>query len=306
MDIPETQPASGEVVVAVSAAALNFFDTLITQGKYQHKPTPPFSPGGEICGRIAALGEGVTGFAPGQRVMAYVKYDGCREAVAVNAADLIPVPDAVSDEQAAGLTITYGTALHGYIDRAKLAPGETVAVLGASGGAGLAAVEIAKLMGARVIAVASAAKLDICREHGADETVDYETADLKETLKALTGGRGADVVYDCVGGPHAEAALRATAWEGRYLVVGFAGGGIPSIPLNLLLLKGCAMLGVFFGEFVARRPDRHRANMEQALGWVADGRLKPHIHTVMPLEETSAALRMLEARAVTGKLIIRP
>lgn len=305
-DVAEPAPGAGEVAVRVSAVALNFFDTLIIQGKYQHRPAPPFSPGGEIAGVVSALGAGVTGFAVGQRVMAYVKFNGCRESSIANASDLIPIPDGVSDEVAAALTITYGTALHGLGDRAKLAAGETVAVLGASGGAGLAAVEVAKLMGARVIAAASSPeKLAICRAHGADEVVDYETQDLKDTLKALTAGRGVDVVYDCVGGPHAEAALRACAWEGRYLVVGFAGGGIPSIPLNLLLLKGCAMLGVFFGEFVARHPERHRANIERALGWVASGALKPHIHGVMPLERTAEALTLLAERKVTGKLIIR-
>ncbi|MDZ4790969.1 MAG: NADPH:quinone oxidoreductase family protein [Hyphomicrobiales bacterium] len=299
-------PGPGEVAVCVSAVALNFFDTLVVQGKYQHRPTPPFSPGGEIAGVVSALGAGVTEFVVGQRVMAYVKFNGCREVSIANASDLISIPDGVTDEVAAGLTITYGTALHGLGDRAKLAAGEMVAVLGASGGAGLAAVEVAKLMGARVIAAASSPeKLAICRAHGADEVVDYETQDLKDTLKALTAGRGVDVVYDCVGGPHAEAALRAMAWEGRYLVVGFAGGGIPSIPLNLLLLKGCALLGVFFGEFAARHPERYRANMERALSWVASGALKPHIHDVMPLEKTAEALTLLAERKVTGKLIIR-
>ncbi len=306
-DVAEPAPGEGEVAIRISAVALNFFDTLIVKGKYQHRPVAPFSPGGEVAGVISASGAGVEGFSIGQRVMAYVKYNGCRETAIAKVGDLIPLPDAVNDETAAGLTITYGTAMHGLTDRAELAPGETVAVLGASGGAGLAAVEVAKLLGAHVIAVASSPeKLAICAAHGADDLLDYETQNLKDALRALTAGRGVDVIYDCVGGPHAEPALRAMAWEGRFLVVGFAGGGIPSIPLNLLLLKGCAMLGVFFGEFAARRPERHRANMERVLTWVVSGALTPHIHAVMGLDDTSKALKMLADRKVTGKIIIRP
>ncbi|MDX2265010.1 MAG: NADPH:quinone oxidoreductase family protein [Hyphomicrobiales bacterium] len=305
-DIAPPLAGPGEVVLSVRAVALNFFDTLITRGKYQEKPTAPFSPGGEVAGVVAALGDGVTGLAVGQRVMAYVRHGGCREALAVSAEAAIPIPDGVSDEAAACLSITYGTAIHALSDRAALKPGETVAVLGASSGAGLAAIEVAKLMGARVIAAASSPeRLAACRAHGADEAIDYEAEDLKAALKALTGGRGADVIYDCVGGKHAEPALRACAWEGRYLVVGFA-AGVPNPPFNLLLLKGCAALGVFFGEFVARAPLRHRANMALALGWVESGALRPHIHSVMPLEDAATAIGMLEDRAVSGKIVLKP
>lgn len=306
-DIPEPAPGPGEAAIRVSAAALNFFDALVIRGKYQFKPALPFSPGGEVAGRILHIGPGAEGFTIGQRVMARVQWNGCREVTLAKASEIVPLPDAVADENAAGLTITYGTAIHGLKDRAMLRPGETVAVLGAAGGAGLAAVEIAKLMGARVIAVASSPeKLQLCREHGADELFDYAANDLKEGLKTLTGGRGVDVVYDCVGGPYAEPALRATAWEGRYLVIGFAAGDIPKIPLNLTLLKGCSIMGVFFGRFAELQPEKHRANMEQALNWCAAGKLQPHIHTIFPLAKTADALKLIEARKVSGKIIIRP
>ncbi len=306
-NIPEPIPGPGEVTIRVSAAALNFFDTLVIRGKYQFRPDLPFSPGGEVAGRILQLGPGVEDFAEGQRVMARLQWNGCREVALAKATDIIPLPDAVADASAAGLTITYGTAMHGLKDRAALRSGETVAVLGASGGAGLAAVEIAKLMGARVIAAASSSeKLELCRKHGADELFDYAANDLKEGLKALTGGRGADVIYDCVGGPYAEAALRATAWAGRYLVIGFAGGDIPKIPLNLTLLKGCSIIGVFFGRFAELYPERHRANMEEVLRWCAEGKLTPYIHAIFPLEETASALRLIDERKASGKIIIKP
>jgi NADPH2:quinone reductase len=306
-DIPEPVPGAGEVAIRVHAAALNFFDTLLTRGKYQNKPDFPFSPGGEVAGTVLATGAGVTGLSAGQRVLAYTGVNGCREIAVASAAEVLPVPDGVSDEAAAGLTITYGTAIHGLADRAGLRAGETVAVLGASGGAGLAAIEIAKLMGARVIAAASSAeKLAVCTAHGADEVIDYAAEDLKERLRALTGGNGADVIYDCVGGPYAEPALRSTAWEGRYLVVGFAAGEIPRIPLNLVLLKGAALVGVSFGRFSKMAPERKRAHIAQVLGWCAEGRLKPHIHSIVPLEGVAAALELLEARKTVGKIIVRP
>ena len=253
-DIAPPKAGPGQAVIAVKAAALNFFDTLITRGKYQVKPELPFSPSGEVAGLVESLGLGVEGFAVGDRVMACVGYGGAREKVAVAADALVPIPGGVSDEIAAGVSVTYGTAIHGLKDRAQLKPGETVAVLGAAGGAGLAAVEIAKLMGARVIAVASSEeKLAVCRAHGADEAVNYGADDLKAGLRALTGEAGVDVVYDCVGGPSSEAALRALGWHGRLLVVGFASGEIPKIPLNLLLLKGVAAIGVSWGEAVEAR-----------------------------------------------------
>jgi NADPH2:quinone reductase len=267
----------------------------------------PFSPGAEIAGTIEGLGAQVSGFALGQRVLAYVGGNGCREKVVTKAKNAVPIPDGVSDEIAAGVPITYGTALHGFKDRAALKPGETVAVLGAAGGAGLAAVEIAKLMGARVIAVASSDdKLALARDHGADEGINYETENLKTRLKQLTAMKGVDVLYDVVGGDAAEPSLRAMAWEGRYLVLGFASGTIPRIPLNLVMLKGCAIMGVFWTSFVEREPERHRANMIQLLDWCKEGAISPHIHASFALVETATALSLIEGRQVTGKVIINP
>lgn len=305
-DIPTAEPGPGEVAVAVRVAALNFFDTLITRGKYQQKPDLPFSPAGEIAGVVARVGPGVSRLAVGDRVTAYLGWGGAREEVIVCSEAVIPIPDSVSDEAAAGVSITYGTAIHGLKDRGALQPGETVAVLGAAGGAGLAAIEVAKVLGARVIAVASSAeKLAICRDHGADEVIDYAKEDLKQALRDRTGGEGVDVVYDCVGGDAAEPSLRALKWNGRFLVVGFASGTIPKLPLNLLLVKGVAALGVFWGEAVKRDPAAHRANMETVLQAVAEGRLKPRIHAAYPLEKIVEAIGVLERREATGKVVVR-
>ncbi|MDX2258684.1 MAG: NADPH:quinone oxidoreductase family protein [Hyphomicrobiaceae bacterium] len=302
---PAVQP--GEVIIAVRAAALNFFDTLVTRGRYQFKPELPFSPSGEVAGTISAVGPGVTGLSEGELAVAYLGWGGAREFVAVDAGRVVTIPAGVDVATAAGISITYGTALHGLRDRAGVRPGETVAVLGASGGAGLAAVEIAKLMGARVIAAASGPdKLAICRTAGADELVDYGTADLKSALRDLTGGRGVDVVYDCVGGPYCEPAVRATAWAGRYLVVGFAAGDIPKLPLNLLLLKGCAAIGVFWSEAVRRDPLQHRANVAQLLAWIAEGRLAPRIEATYPFARAAEALTVLDERRATGKIVLVP
>lgn len=305
-DLATAAPGPGEVVVRVRAAALNFFDTLLIRGKYQFRPEPPFSPGAEFAGTVSAVGEGVELFEPGDRVMGYIRWGAVREEVLATEKDLVALPDGVGFEQAAGLSVTYGTTLHAFKDRAGLRPGETVAVLGASGGVGLAAVELAKTMGARVIACASSAeKLALARAHGADDLVNYGEEDLKLRLKALTDGRGVDVVYDPVGGTYAEAALRATGWRGRYLVIGFAAGEIPKLPLNLVMLKGCDVLGVFWGEALVREPEAHRQNMEQLLGWVLDGQITLHVHGVFPLEETPQALRELADRKAQGKVIIR-
>ncbi len=306
-DIPEPEPDAGEALIRVRACALNFFDTLIIRGKYQWKPEPPFSPGGEVAGVIERLGPGVRGLEAGQRVMAHLRWNGCREKVVARAGTVAPVPDSVSDEVASGLSITYGTAMHGLKDRGRVAAGETVAVLGASGGAGLAAVEIAKALGARVIALASSPeKLDVCRRHGADTLIDYSAGDLRDLLKEATGGRGVDVVYDCVGGAQSERALRALAWDGRFLVVGFASGEIPAIPLNLPLLKGCAIVGVMFGRFAEAFPDAHRKNMLDVLRWCTEGWLKPHVGHVFALADTADALRMIDARKAVGKIVVRP
>lgn len=307
-DVADPSAGPGQVVIGVKAVALNFFDTLITAGKYQTKPALPFSPGGEIAGVIEAVGAGVNGFSAGQRVMAYVGYGGAAEQVAVDAGLVIPLPDGVGFDVASGLAITYGTAVHGLKDRGGLKAGETVAVLGAAGGAGLAAVEIAKALGARVIAAASSGeKLAVCRQHGADELVnssDLQGPHFKDTLKRLTGERGVDVVYDCVGGALAEPAIRALAWGGRFLVIGFASGQIPSLPLNLLLVKGASAVGVFWGEFVRRDPAGFRADMVSVLQAVTAGQLRPHIHAVLPFTEVKTALAMLEQRQATGKTVL--
>lgn len=304
-EIADPVPGPDEVVVRVRAAALNFLDTLITRGKYQFKPDLPFSPAAEIAGVVEAVGANVRDLKAGQRVCGYIAWGGAREKVAVPAKLMIPIPEGVSDAAAAGISVTYGTAMHGLKDRGGLKAGESVAVLGASGGAGLAAVEIAKLMGARVIAVASSAeKLAICREHGADELLNYATSDLKTGLRELTGGKGVDVVYDCVGGDYSEAALRSIAWGGRLLVIGFAAGAIPKIPLNLFLLKNAAAVGVFWGEMIMREPEQHRANMIEVLDWCAKGRLKPHVHATYPLTRIGEAITALDKRQVTGKLIV--
>ncbi|MGD9668675.1 MAG: NADPH:quinone oxidoreductase family protein [Hyphomicrobiaceae bacterium] len=304
-EIPAPHAAPGEVIVRVHAAALNFFDTLITRGKYQHKPGLPFSPSGEIAGVVDAVGAGVTTVGLGMRVACYMGWGGARELVAVPASSCVPIPDGVDDVVASGIAITYGTAIHGLRDRAHLKPGETVAVLGASGGAGLAAVEIAKLMGARVIAVASSPeKLAVAKAHGADDLIDYAAGDLKVALKEATGSKGVDVVYDCVGGPHVEPALRAISWQGRYLVVGFAAGDIPKLALNLVLLKGCDVVGVFWGESVKRDPVGHRANMTDVLAWIAEGRLKPRIHGTYPLTAIAAAIGILDHREAVGKVVL--
>jgi NADPH2:quinone reductase len=306
-EVAEPAAGPGDVVIRVTAVGLNFFDTLLLRNQYQVSPPLPFSPGAEIAGTIESFGADVTGFELGQRVMAYIGGNGCREKVVTKAKNVVPIPDGVSDEVAAGITITYGTAIHGLKDRANLQPGETLAVLGAAGGAGLAAIEIAKLMGARVVAVASSGdKLAFARDHGADEGINYETEDLKTRLKQLTAPKGVDVLYDPVGGAYAEPSLRAMAWDGRYLVLGFASGTIPKIPLNLVMLKGCAILGVFWTAFVERYPEKHRANMVELLDWCRQGLISPHIHASYALVETATALSLIEGRKVTGKVIVNP
>jgi len=306
-EVAPPAPGPGEAVVAIEAVALNFFDTLIIENRYQLKPPLPFSPGAEFAGRVTAVGEGVRGLEPGAAVMGYSAFGAARQQIAVAAEKLVPVPDGLDMKLAAGLTVAYGTSYHALCDRAQLKPGETVLVLGGAGGTGQSAIEIARELGARVIAAASSAdKLAFCRELGAAETIDYSREDLKERAKALTGGKGVDVVYDPVGGPLAEQALRATGWEGRFLVIGFASGEIPKIPLNLPLLKGSEIVGVHWNAFVERAPERHRANMETLIGWCAQGRIAPRIHEVFPLAETGAAIAELAARRVKGKVIVVP
>jgi NADPH2:quinone reductase len=306
-DIADPQAAPGEAVVRIEAAALNFFDTLIIAGKYQYKPAMPFSPAAEFAGRVESLGDGVTSFRVGDRVLGYGTHGAARQRIAIKAERLVKIPDSVAFDRAAGLCVTYGTTLYALKDRAKLKSDETLAVLGASGGVGLAAIELGKIMGARVIACASSAeKIAFAKQHGADEGIDYASEDLKDALRRLTDGRGADVIYDPVGGAYSEAALRSIAWEGRFLVIGFAAGDIPRLPLNLVLLKSADVRGVFWGSWIERDPAGHRANTEQLLAWLAEGKLSSHVHAVYPLTEAPAALKALAERKVMGKVILRP
>jgi NADPH:quinone reductase len=305
-DVPDPIAGDGQAVVRVAAAALNFFDTLIIAGKYQTKPSFPFSPAAEFAGVVESVGAGVSTLAPGDRVVGFMGYGAARERVSVDAVRLTKLPAGVDLERAAGLIVTYATTYYALKDRAGLKVGETLAVLGASGGTGLAAVELGKLMGAGVIACASSDdKLAFAREHGADEVINYARDDLKESLRKLTGGKGADVIYDPVGGPFAEQALRSIAWEGRFLVVGFAAGDIPKLPLNLVLLKSCDVRGVFWGAFTERDPAANRANIAELVRWCAAGRLSAHVHAAYPLEKTAEALKLLAERKAMGKVILR-
>ena len=306
-DIADPTAGPGEAVVRVKAAALNFFDTLIITGKYQTKPPMPFSPAAEFAGTVETVGDGVTAVAVGDRVLGYVGYGAARERIAVTAEKLVKMPPTLDFDRAAGVCVTYGTTFYALKDRARLKSRETLAVLGASGGVGVAACELGKVMGARVIACASSEeKLAFAGKHGADDGIDYSKDDLKEALRKLTGGNGADVIYDPVGGAYSEAALRSIAWEGRFLVVGFAAGDIPKLPLNLVLLKSCDVLGVFWGAWIARDPASHRTNTTQLLSWLAEGKLSSHVHATYPLSEAPAALKAIAERKVMGKAILRP
>ena len=305
-DAPDPVPAAGEVVVAVRACALNFPDALIVQGLYQAKPALPFSPGAEFSGVILQVGADVTAYKPGDAVIAFAGHGGLAERCAVDAQRIMPLPSGMSFEQGAAFMLTYGTCIHALKDVAQLQPGETLAVLGAGGGVGLAAVDIAKAMGARVIAAASTkAKLELAQQHGADTLLDYASEDLRQRLMELTDGKGADVVLDPVGGVYAEAALRATAWRGRYLVVGFAAGDIPRIPLNLALLKERQILGVYWGEAVQRNPRQHAANVRQLLQWFVAGSVRPEITEQLGLEHATQALLRLSQREAKGKIVVR-
>ena len=306
-ELPSPRPGAGEVVIDVKAAGVNFPDVLIIQNKYQVKPPLPFAPGAELAGVIKETGAGVTGFAPGDRVIAMVSWGAYAEECVAPAAQLVSMPPGLDFATAAAFTLTYGTSWHALKDRGQLRGGETLLVLGAAGGVGLAAVEIGKALGARVIAAASSAeKLAVCRAHGADETIDYATEDLRARLKQLTVDKGADVVYDPVGGPYTEPAIRSTAWRGRYLIVGFANGEIPRIPLNLMLLKGSSLVGVYWGDWTRREPRAAAEGMKELLGWLAAGKLRPHLSGRYPLARAADALTALGSRKVTGKLVIEP
>ena len=304
-DLPTPEPQAGQVRLAVKAASLNFPDILIVQNKYQFKPALPFVPGSEFAGIVEAVGAGVVNVKVGDRVAAMAGTGGFGTHAIVPAEKLVPLPDGMSFEHGAAFLMTYGTSQHALIDRAALKAGETVLVLGAAGGVGTAAIQIAKAVGARVIAAASTdAKCAVCREIGADATINYSTENIRDALKALTGGKGPDVVYDPVGGDLAEPVYRSIGWRGRYLVVGFAGGGIPALPLNLSLLKGAAIVGVFWGDFVRREPANFARDMQQLGQWYAEGKVRPVMDQVMPLAELHAAYARMGARQVIGKLVL--
>jgi NADPH:quinone reductase len=304
-DVPSPAAGEGQVVLSVKACGVNFPDTLIIQGKYQFKPELPFSPGGEVAGVVKEVGKGVTAVKPGDRVIAFNTWGGFAEEMVVEADRTIPMPDAMDFVPASGFVLTYGTSYHALKDRAQLKAGETLLVLGASGGVGIAAIQLGKMMGARVIAAASTEKkLQVCKENGADELINYADQDLRARVKELTAGKGVDVVYDPVGGPFSELALRDMAWNGRFLVVGFAAGDIPKVPLNLALLKGCAIVGVFWGSFTRKEPEVNRRNNEELMQFFAHGKVKPHIHATYPLEQAAEALNDVMYKRVSGKVVL--
>ena len=304
-EVDEPVAGEGEVLVEVAYAGLNFFDTLIIEGKYQVKAAPPFSPGGEFSGRVVGLGPGTRGFALGDRVMGFCPYGAAAERIAIPASRLARVPDGLALDKAAGLSVAYGTSLHALKQRAEMKPGETLLVLGASGGVGLAAVEIGKAMGARVIAGASSdEKLAFARSYGADETINTATDDLRARLKDLAP-KGVDVVYDPVGGALTEAALRSLAWKGRLMVIGFASGEIPRPPLNIPLLKGCDIRGVYWGEFTAREPEAHRQNLAELMDWAKSGTLSVHIYAKYAVEDFRNAFEAIAKRQTLGKTLLR-
>ncbi len=305
-DLPDLQPQAAQVVIDVKAASVNFPDVLIIENKYQMKPPLPFTPGAEVAGVVRAAGPDAK-LKPGTRVAAFVGHGGFAEQVVADESACVVLPAQADFATAAAFTLAYGTSHHAVVDRAALRAGETMLVLGAAGGVGLAAVEIGKALGARVIAAASSDdKLEVCRQHGADATINYTNEDLRERIKALTDGRGADVIYDPVGGIYTEPAFRSIAWRGRYLIVGFANGEIPKLPLNLALLKGASLVGVFWGDFAKREPQHNAAAFEQMLQWIGEGKLKPFVSKRYALDETPAALKDMAARRVTGKIVIEP
>jgi NADPH:quinone reductase len=305
-EIESPKAEAGQVVITVRASSLNFPDVLLAQGKYQFKPSGAFSPGGELSGVVKEVGSGVTALRPGDAVITAMPWGAWREEVVVDAARVTPIPATVDFERAATLLTTYATSLYALKDRGALRAGEKLVVLGAAGGVGLSAVEIGKVLGARVIAAASSdAKLALCREHGADDVIDYSREDLKARIKALTGD-GADVIVDPVGGSYSEPAIRSLAWGGRHLVIGFAGNDIPAIPLNLVLLKSCQLVGVFWGQFTIREPALNAANIRQLIVWLEQGKIAPHISRRYRFEEAAQALRDMHERKVLGKVILVP
>lgn len=306
-DLPAPVPGPGQAVVAVRAAGVNFPDVLTVQGKYQYRPELPFTPGNEFSGVVSAVGPGVAAFAPGDRVIGFTRTGGFAEQALAPVESLVAMPSGMDFDTAAAITLTYGTSYHAVADRAALQAGETMLVLGAAGGVGLAAIEIGKALGARVIAAASSdEKLAVCKAHGADALINYEREDLRAAIREATGGRGPDVVYDPVGGRYSEPALRSIAWRGRHLVVGFAAGEIPRLPWNLMLLKGASVVGVFWGDFTRKEPLAQQAAMRRMLDWMAEGRLKPLVAQRYKLADTARALEDMAARKIVGKAVINP
>jgi NADPH2:quinone reductase len=304
-EVPSPTAGAGEVVVSIKAASVNFPDVLIIQNKYQSKPPLPFSPGSELAGVVKEVGAGVTHVKPGDKVIAFTTYGAFAEEVKTEAVRLLPMPEGMSYAEAASFVLTYGTSDHALRDRAQMKSGETLLVLGAAGGVGVAAIEIGKALGARVVACASSAdKLAVCRQHGADETINYATEDLRERIKALTAGKGVDVIYDAVGGPYTEPAFRSIAWRGRHLVIGFAAGDIPKLPFNLMLLKGASVVGVFWGDFTRREPQAFAESARQLARWYREGKLKPHVSATFPLENAAEAMNLLVSRKAKGKVVI--
>ena len=304
-EVDDLKPGPGQVVIDVHACAINFPDVLMIQDMYQFKPPLPFSPGAEAAGVVSAVGEGVDSVEVGDRVFASTGFGGLAEQVVTAATSCIPVPEGIDLVHASAFLYAYGTSQHALVDRGHLQPGETLVVLGAAGGVGLAAVELGAVMGATVIAAASTdEKLALCREYGAAMTINYTNEDLKTRMRELTGGAGADVIYDAVGGEYSEPALRSTAWNGRFLVIGFAAGDIPKIPLNLPLLKGCDIVGVFWGSFVSREPKRHRENVNELMRMWQEGKLRPHVSSIYPLARASEAIRELADRKAKGKIVV--
>ena len=307
LDQPGPPMGPGDVRIAVKAASVNFPDSLIIQGKYQLKAAPPFVPGAEVAGKVVEVGAKVTQFKVGDSVAAFIPTGGYAEEVVASAHSVVAVPHGVDFPAAAAVTLAYGTSLYALKQRAHLRPNETLLVLGASGGVGLAAVQIGKLMGAKEIAAASSEhKLGLCKRNGADELIDYKKTSLKDEVKRLTKGRGVDVIYDPVGGDLAADCLSSIAWNGRYLIVGFTGGHIPELPANKLLLKGASAIGVFWGAFTAHEPHHSTENLTQLFSWVRDGQIKPHISRKYPLDQAPQALRDMMDRKVTGKIILEP
>ncbi len=305
--LPERQPGPTEVRIRVAAAGVNFPDTLIIQGKYQLRANPPFVPGAEVAGEVLSVGAKVTRFKPGDRVAALVSVGGYADEAIAPAETCLPLPPDMPMTEGAGFALVYGTVLHALKQCARLQPGDTLLVLGAAGGVGLATVQLGKIMGARVIAAASSDdKLALAREHGADDTVNYATASLKDAVKTLTKGQGVDVIFDPVGGPLAQECLSAAGWGCRYLVVGFAEGTIPALPANRLLLKEIAAIGVHWGAFIVRDPALNLANFQQLFAWYAEGRYRPVVSRQYPLEQAAQALLDMQSRQVTGKVVLVP